>query len=361
MIDVEELGVLVPGPAAAGVECLAANNNLDLARFGDRLYLAWRTAPSHFASADARLEVSSAPSIDGPWRHESTIAVGADVREPRLIADGSRLILFFLELGSDPKRFQPRGVRRVIYDEGEWSAPATALDADVVPWRIRRLGDRWALLGYRGAEKMYSARPADPTVEIRWSDDLDTWSAPIELHHGGTECELVTLADGTVLGLTRNEGPTRRGSDLLVGPDLAHLDRAHLSVTPVERKLDSPNLFVWNDEPWLLARRQVAFGGRYDHAPHWLPDALAIRLDQAVWSLTRKCSALYRIDPATVTVQWEVDLPSRGDTAFAAFVAEPDGSLLVADYRSPESGGDVMWLRGQLRPTEIAAYRLRRS
>mgnify|MGYP007112002055 CR=1 FL=1 len=53
-------------------------------------------------------------------------------------------------------------------------------------------------------------------------------------------------------------------------------------------------------------------------------------------------------------------LPSRVDTSFAAVVAEPDGSLLVADYTSPESGGDHMWLRGQLRPTVIELHRLRR-
>ena len=32
-IQVEELGPLVPGPAAAGVRCLTANNNLDMVRF----------------------------------------------------------------------------------------------------------------------------------------------------------------------------------------------------------------------------------------------------------------------------------------------------------------------------------------
>ena len=76
MIAVESLGPLVPGPAAAGTVPLAANNNLDLVRFADRLWLALRTPPSHFASAEARLEVSSAPGPEGPWRHEATVALG---------------------------------------------------------------------------------------------------------------------------------------------------------------------------------------------------------------------------------------------------------------------------------------------
>lgn len=356
MITLETLGRLVPGPAAAGVGCLPANNNLDLVRFADRLWLAWRTAPTHFASAEARIEVSSAPGVAGPWRHETTVAMGADAREPRWVDAGGRLQLWFMRLGTDPKRFQPRGVHRTTTDGTAWTAPERMLPDDVVPWRIRRLRGRWALIGYRGAERMYSARPADPVVEVRWSDDLDTWTEPADVHPGGTECELVELPDGRLLGITRNEGPTRRGGDLLVGPELDRLE-----VTPLPRKPDSPNLFLWDGEPHLLARRQVAHGGRYDHVPGWFPPGLAIRVDQAVWSLTRKRSTLYRVDLAGRSLLPVLDLPSRGDTSFAAVVPEPDGSLLVADYTSPGSGGDRMWLRGQLRPTEIHLHRLRRG
>lgn len=355
MIALETLGRLVPGPASVGVDCLPANNNLDLVRFGERLHLVWRTAPTHFASGQARLEVASGPGIDGPWRHEATVALGSDVREPRWVVDGDRLHLFCLELGTDPKRFQPRRIHRLSSTgDGTWTGPELAVEAGVVPWRIRRLLGRWALLGYRGGEAMYGPRPVDPVVELRWSDDLAHWEDPIDLHHGGIECELLELGDGRILGLTRNEGPSRRGSDLLVGADLDHL-----AVTPIARKLDSPNLFAWRGEPWVIARRQVAFGGRYDHVPSWTPGALAIRVDQAIWSLTRKRSALYRLDPDGPTLTWELDLPSRGDTSFAAVVAEPDGTVLVADYTSPPTGPDQMWLRGQLHPTEIWLHRLR--
>lgn len=350
--------MLVPGPAAAGVRCLPANNNLDLARFRDRLYLVWRTAPTHFASGEARLEVTSAPGVEGPWRHETTIVTGRDVREPRLLVDGDRLLLYFAELGTDPKRFQPHGVSRLTHDGSSWTEPVLAVGTDVVPWRIRRLGDRWAMLGYRNGERMYSARPIDPVVEVRWSDDLEAWTDPVDLHVGGCECELVELPDGRVAGVVREEGPSRRGGDVIVVPDLDHLEARHVTAHPIPRKLDSPNLFLWGGEAYLIARRQVAFGGRYPHAPAWVPGALAMRVDQAVWSLTRKRSALYRLDPDAGAVHHVLDLPSRGDTSFAAVVPDDDGTVLVADYRSPAAGGDVMWIRGQLRPTEIALHRL---
>lgn len=352
-VHISELLQLVPGAASAGVECLPANNNLDLCRFEGRLYLAWRTAPTHFASAKARIEVSSAPDIDGPWRHETTVALSADVREPRWVDDGARLHLFFMELGTDPKRFQPRGTHRVSLSSSGWTAVPVDIEPGSVPWRIRRLAGRWAMLGYRGGERMYGPRPVDPTVELRWSDDLATWSDPIDVHHGGIECELVQLNGGRFVGVTRNEGPVRFGSDLLTGTDIARL-----AATPIRRKLDSPNLFLWNGEPWLIARRSTAFDGAYDLAPRLVPGSLAIRINQVVWSVTHKRSALFRLDPDAPMLDWVADLPSRGDTSFGAVVIEDDGSLLVADYTSARNVGDVSWVRGQLRPTVINALRI---
>jgi hypothetical protein len=330
--------------------------------FADRLYLAWRTAPHHFAGADARIEVSSAPypsdQLLSPdtWRHETTFAVGADLREPRFAVEEETLHLFCMQLGTNPRRFQPRRTWHVSSVGGRWEDPVVALDDPVVPWRVRRLRGRWVLSTYRGAEKMYGPLPSDPVVELRFSDDLESWSEPLSIHRGGIEAELVDLGDRGYVGVTRNEGPSRAGSDVLTGTDLANLD-----ATPIDRKLDSPNLFLWNGEPWLIARRSLAFGGRYGLAPRLLPGSLRIRLNQLAWWVTRKRSALYRVDPARRRVEWVADLPSRGDTSFAGVVVEPDGSLLVADYTSAAETGDPIWMRGQLRPTVIQLLRITRA
>jgi hypothetical protein len=42
-------------------------------------------------------------------------------------------------------------------------------------------------------------------------------------------------------------------------------------------------------------------------------------------------------------------------------VEEADGSLLVADYTSPEQAGDHAWVRGQLGPTVVQLLRIRRA
>jgi hypothetical protein len=362
-VTVESLGQLVPGPAAAGMPSLRSNNNLDMCLFEGRLHLAWRTAPNHFAGRAARIVVSSIPykgsttdPVRGTWRHETTLSRGADLREPRFAAGDGELHLFYMELGTDPRRFQPRRTWRTDTDGRRWSEPVVAIDDPIVPWRVRRLAGRWVMSTYRGAERMYGPLPADPVVELRFSSDLREWSPPMPIHTGGIEAELVQLADGGFVGVTRNEGPSRSGSDVLTGRDLESLE-----TSPVPRKLDSPNLFLWQGEPWLVARRSLAFGGRYGLAPASLPGALTIRMNQLAWWMTRKRSALYRIDPALRSVEWVVDLPSRGDTSFAGVVEEPDGSLLVADYASARTTGDPIWLRGQLGPTVIELFRLRRA
>lgn len=66
---------LVPGPVAPpGSAVMDSNNNVDLARFEGRFYMAYRTAPSHFASADTRLVIVSSTDRDH-WKIETTFGL----------------------------------------------------------------------------------------------------------------------------------------------------------------------------------------------------------------------------------------------------------------------------------------------
>ncbi len=350
----------MPGVATGGVHCQAANNNLDVCRDRGRTYLAWRTAPSHFASPAARLEVTSCELLDGPWRHEATVELGCDVREPRWIVGPDGPQLWFVRLGVDPKRFQPGGVWRVRKRGAGWAEPEAMLDSTTMMWRIRRFAEGYAMFSYRGAEAMYSPRPRDPAVELRWSEDLDVWSDPVTIHPGGTEFDAVQRRSGTsaggpiYVGVSRNEGPSRRGGDVVAGDSLTDL-----RVMPIARKPDSPLVFEWRGEVWCWARRSLRAGGTYDRVPRATPGSLAIRVDQAWWSLSRKRSSLYRVDAVNGRLDWQLDLPSRGDCSFAALVDVNDDELLVADYSTPSSRRDGSWIRGQLGPTEIRLWSVR--
>src|SRR5262245_38942488 len=95
-IEVGPFRPVVPGPGAVdGLHVLAANNNLDVCEHEGRRYLAWRSAPTHFASARARLNVISSSDGGTTWRAETSVHLGRDVREPRFLSWNGRLFLYF--------------------------------------------------------------------------------------------------------------------------------------------------------------------------------------------------------------------------------------------------------------------------
>jgi hypothetical protein len=209
---------------------------------------------------------------------------------------------------------------------------------------------------YRGASTMYTAGVHTVTVEIWASDDGLDWKPldPAVVHEGGSETEFAELPDGRVLGVIRKEGPGRGwGSDIAVGPDPTswrfRADR---------RKFDSPLLLLDRGRPLLVARRQPMFGGHYDLGIPWAPPLVRTVLYQLVYWWTPKHTAVFSVDPDTLAVEWLVDLPSAGDTAFAGSVEEDDGRHLVFNYSSPTRRWWWPWCVGQVWPTHIDVMEL---
>lgn len=70
-----------------------SNNNLDIVEYKGRFYVAYRTAPTHFASKKTMTYVMSSDDFEN-WRYECEFWVGADMREPRFVVYNDTL--FFL-------------------------------------------------------------------------------------------------------------------------------------------------------------------------------------------------------------------------------------------------------------------------
>lgn len=363
------MGIGAPRPVAPGpglppdLVLARSNNNLDVARHDGRLWLALRTAPTHFASAEARLEVLVSDDEGETWVHERTVAMGRDVREPRLVSWQGRLLLYWFTAGTKGTRFQPD----VIWvsergEAGSWDEPEAISPPDCVVWRVRPVDDRLCMTVYRGAGSLFTAHPEPLTVELWVSDDGRSWAPadPVHpvVHVGGAEAEFIQLPDGRVSAVVRKEGPDNGwGSDIAMAP---HFDATTWITRPDLRKFDSPFLFLRDGIPHLIARRQVSFRGQYDLGFAFLPDRLRTKVDQLAYWLTPKRTAVYRIDPDKLTATWLVDLPSAGDTAFAGAVETADGEgHLVFNYSSPVNKRWWPWALGQLRPTHIYSVELR--
>ena len=366
-IEVGGVRALVPGPASEGLEVGRSNNNVDLAWFEGRLFLAWRTAPDHFAGAEARLHVVSSSDGGETWRHETTVAQGRDVREPRLCPWRGELLLFWFTAGTRGTAFTPDRVWvRALGGGGTWSEPAAVSPTDCIVWRVRPVDGRLVLSTYRGASTLYTAHPEPTRVELWVGDDGRRWEQldpdhPL-VHDGGTETEHLQLRDGRVLAVVRKEGPHGGwGHDIGVADGESP---ARFAWRSGPEKLDSPLLIEDRGRVLLLCRRTTAFDGHYDlgwsrpRDPH-----LRTRLYQGLYWATPKRTAVYQVDPDDRTLTWLTDLPSAGDTAFAAAVpADPDraddGRWLVANYSSPFDRVRWPWLRGQLGPTRIHGLHL---
>jgi hypothetical protein len=361
-IRVGRAEVIVPsGQVPPEVRPLRANNNLDACRLGPTTYLAWRTAPIHFASPRARLEVV-AIGDDGRWAHETTVSLARDVREPRLVLHDDRLRLYFFTAGRHPLRFEPDRIQMMErLGPGEWHGPTPVSPPDHVVWRVRSLDGRLVMSCYGDASGAYTT-DRSPRAELWCSQDGIAWDTLCDseaLVPGTTETDFVPLDDGALLVASRLES---RGSGLGTQLAVIEADGGVRRSRHERRKFDSPALFNWHGRTFVVTRRQRAFGGRAEVLPQVVPAGARDIGDQFLYWATPKATALYEIDRATLEVHPVADLPGCGDTAFAAVVGEElDDSVTVFNYSSPLGWTALPWVAGQLLPTRIHRVRLERS
>ena len=349
-----------------------ANNNLDVVRHSDgRVYLAFRSAPDHFASPDASIYVVSSED-ERRWDLEARFALGTDLREPRLLSQGGRLFLYVSKLGKVPYAFEPDGVwvsektSRAQGNAASWSALEELELPGHIVWRLQNVGGRGWMTAYRGGANIYSFTGDPIGVGLFTSADGRHW-APADPAHpyvyegGVSETDFEFAPDGSLLAVGRNEaGDTLNGFGSVVcsAPPGAV---GEWSCTSDPRKFDSPLLFSHAGAMYLVARRTVNGDGAYDRGVGW--GALRSITNQLAYiSSAKRCSLFHvvRSGGAPPRVAFMLDLPSRGDTCFPAVIdgSEPD-EVVLYNYSSDIGGPDVAWSVGQRRPTYIYRHALR--
>jgi hypothetical protein len=111
------------------------------------------------------------------------------------------------------------------------------------------------------------------------------------------------------------------------------------------RRLDSPFVFIDRGNVYVIARRQVAYGGYYDFLHLNLPDTDAqFALYDGSYAATTKRCALWSINPATRTFATIADVPGVGDTCYPSIIPESHHRYLVYNYSSPLDGTDPVWI-----------------
>ncbi|MDG1478177.1 MAG: hypothetical protein P8R54_01235 [Myxococcota bacterium] len=361
--EIRDLAVVVPGDGLpASVVPQDANNNLDIVMHDGRMFLAFRTAPSHFASAETVLYVVSTTD-EQTWRYEGEFAMNTDLREPRFLSWDGRLFLYFAELGDNIADFEPHGSWASEWKgEAAWSEPVPLMadEAGFIPWRTRTIDGVPHLIGYTGGENIYDLNGVPLSIFLLTTSDGFAWDAlmtgqPVLDEGGGSEADFAILDDGRMVVVERDEAGSQLGwgSRICVAPAD---DWSDLQCVNDPRKYDSPLVFQQDGTVYLIGRRNLTETGHYDLGMDDLSageQTLQYELDY--WQHPKRCS-LWRVDPDALEVSLVLDLPSRGDTCFASAIRQSETEWLVYNYSSPVDGADVSWLEGQQGETFI--YRM---
>ena len=361
-VTLGELTTVVPSSnLPSEVVPQVSNNNLDVVEHGDgRLYFAFRTGPSHFASDAVQMHLVSSSDDGSNWELESTIDMDTDLREPRFLSMDDKLVFHFAVLGTNPIDFEPQGTMRMVKDDSGWSEPEWIFEDGFIPWRTRLINGQPNMIGYTGGADIYDQAGTDlPQLDVRWlqgSDGLN-WTGPTVWTGGGSEADF-TFTDNSLVAVIRNEAGDEDGFG-------SKVCRADLD-TPTEwecihdcRKFDSPLMFNYGGYAWLIARKNVTDTGCFDlglDPTEFAHRERFVRYSGDYWQTPKRCTLWY-VNEETLAVDEVLDLPSAGDTCFPSILGE-NGDFEVWNYTTNPDEPDTPWLEGQQGPTQITRQAL---
>lgn len=323
-----------------------SNNNLDLVKYKKKYYLAFRTAPTHFASSKTVMYVVSSTDLK-QWQYETEVHVGYDIREPRFALYNDTLNLYFFEGGKKKFEFDPRYIWAMRTTGSGWSERVSIHLDGYVPWRLRVHNDTLLLSAYYGKGLYKKSHHSDLRLfqsidglhftPISKDPQIDVLSAE--------EGEFIFDKKGDMYATVRLEG---------TGALVCKADKGKLQTWNYKRtkyKYDSALLFDHEDDIYLIARRNI--DGEMDKVKHRKNEKQGKMRNLIRYSITKKVTALYKLDKDSLTVTPLMDFPSTGDCSYAGIAQIDKDSYLVMNYSSDINKSKRIWINGQLGKTYI--------
>ncbi len=324
-----------------------SNNNLDLVKYHNTFYLAFRTAPNHFASKKAVLYVVSSTDLEN-WTYETEFALGYDLREPRFAVYHDTLNLYFFQGGKRTFRFEPEFIflTRTTGNKKWTSHQSVNLDG-FVPWRLRERSDTLYLSAYYGKE-LYKGNHHS-NLRLMYSTDALHWNnistEPQVDILNAEEGEFIFDKKGNLFSTVRLEG---------TGALVCRADKNNLATWQKKRtktKYDSALLFDYKNEVYLVSRRNI--DGDMDKVKNRKNDKQGRVRNLIRYSITRKVTSLFKFNKDSLSLSLVTDFPSTGDNAYAGIAQMDDNTFVLMNYSSDITRRKKNWIRGQLGKTYI--------
>lgn len=342
---------LIPGSnLPPEVTCRKSNNNLDLVKYNGKYFLAFRTAPTHFASEKTKLYILSSTDLQN-WNYEKEFFCRSDMREPRFLIYKNKLFFYYFEGGKRMFRFEPRHIMMSELSQDRFTEPwSIGLDG-YVPWRFKVHNDTIYLSAYYGVNLYHGNHAAD--LRLFTSTDGHLFSKLSEKPQcdwaGAEEGEFEFDKEGNLWATVRLEGD---------GALIAYADKNNLSdwrLVFSKYKYDSAFMFKYQNEMYVIARKNLDGDGRFANASRHIPDKIRHRYNLVKYSFTKKTTAIYKLDKKNKKLCFLADLMGTGDTAFPAMVPASGDKpeFILMNYSSDISGREKNWIKGQLSETFI--------
>lgn len=353
-ISYSALEEVVPGGnLPKKLKSFRSNNNLDIVQYKGRYYFAYRTAPTHFASTKTMLYVLSSKDAK-KWDYETEIYMGSDLREPRFLAYKGKLFMYFFQGGTKLTSFEPNHMYGIVYQSpGKWTKPVKIYEPGYVVWRAKVHNGKALMSVYYGVG-LYSNETEPTHLRLLESDDgihytlLD--GKEVSAETSAEEGEFEFDDDGSLYATLRLE---MKGGKVCRAPAA---DLTNWTCKFSAYKYDSALMFRHGGEFYVVARRNVA--GSYNRSSKLLPRSLRSKWYLVRYSLSRKRTALYRLNKEKLTLEPLFDFPSRGDTAYAGITQIGKNKYLLFNYSSDINKFDWSWLGGQMTGSNIYATTL---
>lgn len=324
-----------------------SNNNLDVVKFNDRYYFAFRTALTHFASRKTTMYILSSNDLQN-WKLEQEIHHGHDLREPRFIVHNGKLFFYYFEGGKSPFTFNPRHIWVREFNPSTGWQPEHNIGLDgYVPWRLRTRNDTIYLSAYYGKD-MYTAKHSSDLrlfISVNGYDWQPLTEHSLVKGENAEEGEFIFDDEGHLWAVVRLEG---EGSVIACADKN---DPGDWHVNYSKYKYDSALMFRHGEAVYVVSRRNV--DGTMAKSPKWFPQNMKRKYNLIKYWLTTKKTALFRLDKPDMQLEHVMDFPSTGDTAFPGIVQIDDNNFLLMNYSSNIHDKNRNWFAGQLGKTYI--------